>query len=174
MDRAAEHPFNTVAAVPDPCPQVCSDAHILSLLAMQIPHTGCPTPAERELYTRLAFEIAADRVAVLLHAEHMYVGVEPEPDVREELERAFLSFPLVCYRPFCDLVAAGDSRALAVLYLLYRCAGRFLGGSWWAVERAAVMEEALRNELCRRGLLGRLAGFTGVDVEWEGAVVSCE
>lgn len=173
-DRAAEHPFNTVAAVPDPCPQACSDSHILSLLAMQIPHTGRPTPAERELYARLAFEIAADRLAVLLHAERMYEGVEPEPDVREELERAVLSFPLVCYRPFCDLVAAGDSRALAVLYLLYRCAGAFLGGSWWAARRAAVMEEALRDELGRRGLLARLAGFTGVDVEREGAVVSCE
>lgn len=173
-DRAADHPFNTVAAVPDPCPQVCSDAHILSLLAMQMPHTSSPTPAERELYTRLAFEIAADRLAVLLHAEHMYDGVDPGPEVREELERAVLSFPLICYRPFCDLVAAGDSRALAVLYLLYRCAGRFLGGSWWAAGRAAVMEEALRNELGRRGLLGRLASF--VDVEWEGAVgavVSC-
>lgn len=166
-DRAAEHPFNTVAAVPDPCPQVCSDSHILSLLAMQIPYTGYPTPAERELYVRLAFEIAVDRLAVLLYAKHIYEDADPDPFVREEVERAVLSFPLVCYRPFCDLVAAGDSRALAVLYLMYRCAGRFLGRSWWAARRAALMEEELRNELGRRGLLGKLAGFTDVDVECE-------
>ena len=154
---------NIPVAILTPCPQSCARAYISSLLALRIPDGHEMTPQERDLYTRLSFEVAIDRLTLLLHAARLR-EVHPEalgPDVRAEVERAVPSFPLMCFRPFCEMVAAGETRALAVLYLSYRAAGTLIGGEgcpWWAARRLMVMEAALARELGRRGVLRVVEG----------------
>ncbi|SPO04535.1 uncharacterized protein DNG_07220 [Cephalotrichum gorgonifer] len=166
------HPFGTPAGSPPPCLHACSDAHILSMIALRIPRKNPneQTPAERALYTRLSFEIVADRLSVMLRICQLYESTLSEgshlgvsevlgAQAYSEIERCFLAFPILCYRPFCNLVVDGDSRALAVLYHVYRSARVLLGGPkgvWWAIERSEAMEVALGRELKRRGLFEAL------------------
>lgn len=155
---------NIPIAILIPCSQSCARAYISSLLALRIPDGHELTPQERDLYARLSFEVAVDRLTLLLHAARLR-ELHPEalePDVQAELERAVPSFPLMCFRPFCEMVAKGDTRALAVLYLLYRAAGALLGGErcpWWAARRLAVMEGALERELVRKGVVDIVRGI---------------
>lgn len=152
-------PSNFSGVLPAPCSQYCSSTHIPQLLALRAIENGEPTPASRMLYKRLSFEVAVDRLAILVFASRLHeLGGDQAIGARErdELERSVLSFPLLCFGPFCELVAAWDARALAVLYLMYRSAGILMEGArcpWWAAERIAVMKSLLGGELRRRGLL---------------------
>ena len=152
-------PSNFSGVLPAPCSQYCSSTHIPQLLALRAIDNGERTPASRMLYNRLSFEVAVERLAILVFAARLHeLGGDLAIATRErdELERSVLSFPLLCFGPFCELVAAGDARALAVLYLMYRSAGILMEGArcpWWAAERIAVMRPLLGGELRRRGLL---------------------
>ncbi|CAI4217576.1 unnamed protein product [Parascedosporium putredinis] len=56
-------PFWTV-----PCTHLFSDAHILSILALQVPPAdNDKNPVEQKLYDRLSFEIVADRISLIIH-----------------------------------------------------------------------------------------------------------
>jgi hypothetical protein len=73
---------------------------------------------------------------------------------RSDINRFFLSFPLIWLGPFLDLVMESDTRGLVAIYHFYRAARDLLGGTtetWWASERAVVMERLLFRELARRG-----------------------
>jgi hypothetical protein len=75
------------------------------------------------------------------------------PSRRAELERCFLSFPLLCMGGFIDMIRAGDSRALLVLYHMYNAARILIGvgGPWWAADRSTVMAGRIGQELRERG-----------------------
>ena len=73
---------------------------------------------------------------------------------RSDLNRYFLSFPIICLGPFLDMMFESERPALVVMYHFYRAARDLLGGTtetWWAAERAVVMEKVLRGELARKG-----------------------
>jgi hypothetical protein len=164
LDLLVANDNNTVTCMPESHPHVSPDNRHLSLSALFNPPETIASlsPVEREAYSRLAFAVVADRVATLLHASQLAAGSELDQVTREELERSFLTFPILCYRPFCDLVAEGDSRALAVLYLVYKSGRAIMGASgapWWAARRSEIMEVALEKELERRGLLEALREY---------------
>jgi hypothetical protein len=148
-----------------PCAHMFSDAHILSIIALRVPADDDQSEIEKELYKRLSFEIVADRIALMIHITLLQEAETLEgapkvldysdPQLRAEVERCFLSFPLLTYRPFNDLISQGDSRALVVLYFFYRGIRTVtlkLRNSWWAEKRAVVMEGILRHELQTRGI----------------------
>ncbi|MBE3047372.1 hypothetical protein IMZ48_33620 [Candidatus Bathyarchaeota archaeon] len=163
------HLSKLTAAIFAPCQQTCTFEHLSNVFRLWIPDGHGQTPADRPLYSRLSFEVAVDRLTLLLYASRLH---EPDDsalgEVRDDVERVILSFPLLCFGPFYELVAAGDSRALAVLYLVYRSAGTLLRGPgcpWWAERRVVVMERALRGELGRRGLLAAVEDVAAKAVE---------
>lgn len=154
-------PFWTV-----PCTHLFSDAHILSILALQVPPTdNDKNPVEQKLYDRLSFEIVADRISLIIHLTLLREAEKAEGSpklldlsnvrLRSEVERCFLSFPLIAYRPFHQLICAGDSRAFVILFFFYRAVRTIspdIPNAWWARERGILMEDLLRKELQNRGL----------------------
>jgi hypothetical protein len=113
-------------------------------------------------YVREAFESVVTRLAIILVFLDDQTNQDPErtsklhsipAPSRTEIERYFLAFPLLCMGRFLELILVGDSRALAVLYHMYRAARVLISSpdSWWAIRRSAVMERVLRRELQTRG-----------------------
>ena len=71
-----------------------------------------------------------------------------------ELMRYISTFPMMCFGPLLDLISAGDSRMLVVLFHVYRVVGALLAGEtyWWCKKRVEVMQEVIGRELHVRGL----------------------
>lgn len=61
---------------------------------------------------------------------------------------------MLCFGPFLPLISSGDSRALVVLFHIYRVVRILLPTDefWWCRRRAEVMESAIGDELRARGL----------------------
>lgn len=118
---------------------------------------------DREAVLRAAYDRMVARLSVVLcfmpdaHFPSTANLLSPTPvpmPQKADLEKYILSFPLLCFGPFLELILAGDSRALVVLYHFYRAARVLLPTweSWWCGRRASVMETLIRSELEARGL----------------------
>ncbi len=71
-----------------------------------------------------------------------------------------MSVAILCFGPVVPLILNNDTRALILMYHFYHAANQPMQGSniWWCLERSAVLEVRLRNELCRRGVSVCLEG----------------
>jgi hypothetical protein len=131
------------------------------------PDSSSLLPSTDKFLVRASYERVVNRLAVILtflseisNPPATSLGGSPLTAVsylmpqRTDIERYFLSFPLLCFGPFLDLILNGDSRALVVLYHIYRAARLLLAtqDSWWATKRSAIMERFIGMELKARGL----------------------
>ncbi len=77
------------------------------------------------------------------------------PEIRQEdIVRYVLTFAMLCFGPFLNLISTSDSRAMVVLYHFYKVVGALCptDNEWWCQDRVMVMEAAIREELNARGL----------------------
>lgn len=124
-----------------------------------------------KLLERAAYERLAVRLAVAIAfiegrgasgcpaASLLATGPTPPDCARSALTQAdivryVLTFPMLCFGPFLPLISSGDSRALVVLFHIYRVVRILLPTDefWWCRRRAEVMESAIGGELRARGL----------------------
>lgn len=78
-----------------------------------------------------------------------------EPPLRQsDIVRYVATFPMMCFGPLLAPISSGDPRILVVLFHIYRVVGVLLPGErhWWCRRRVQACEQALRQELGRRGL----------------------
>ena len=137
---------------------------IASITAMQ----QVPTlveDADEDQITRAAFDRLATRVAVLLAfvqegrplSSYPRNPLRPSPMNTVDDMDVFtyaMSISILCFGPVVPLVLNCDTRALILFYQFYHCMNELLRGSslWWCLERSAVLEVKIRNELRRRGI----------------------
>ncbi|KAI0188922.1 hypothetical protein EV127DRAFT_114120 [Xylaria flabelliformis] len=74
------------------------------------------------------------------------------PSIQPLLAKFILSFPLLGWSAFPDLIERGDSHALFLLYHFYRAVRIVLSHKdwWWAHKRAVVAEGVLRERLIQK------------------------
>ncbi|KAK3313886.1 hypothetical protein B0H66DRAFT_607127 [Apodospora peruviana] len=122
---------------------------------------------ERDAYERLAVRLAVaiafieDRDASGgCPASSIFATGPTPPDcarsvlTQADIVRYVLTFPMLCFGPFLPLISGGDSRALVLLFHIYRVVGILLPTDehWWCRRRAKVMESMIRSEIRSRGL----------------------
>lgn len=139
----------------------------LELLRIPLPYTRCTDPAATNPWRRRASEVRdapdpiEDGYAAVIPRLCLLLSFLPEaqpPDpvgaespLLPALARYVLSFPVLCHGPFASMVQHGDPHALLLLYHFYRAVRILLpaGRCWWAHNRAAVSEAALKEWLTR-------------------------
>ncbi|AEO70711.1 uncharacterized protein THITE_2122411 [Thermothielavioides terrestris NRRL 8126] len=134
------------------CPKPPCRSHSQTQASLHPQHSSDPR--------RTAFERIAERLSLLLCLVAMS-GVtdehSPSEDLvrlRPEIERCFLTFPVLYSRVFRGRALQDDPRAPVTLYHFYRAARILLDSptAWWAGQRSRVFESRILRELQSRGL----------------------
>ena len=121
--------------------------------------------ADEKMITRAAFDRIATRVAVMLAflREGRSIHTYPMPSARPgsgimlndtDVFTYAMSVAILCFGPAVRLVLSSDSRALILMYHFYHATNKLLQGTnmWWSMERSAILEVRMRNELSARGI----------------------
>ncbi|KAH8883478.1 hypothetical protein GQ53DRAFT_429575 [Thozetella sp. PMI_491] len=121
--------------------------------------------ADEQEITRAAFERTATRVSIMVAYVEEGRPLQSYPrtmwrpnhngmlDYRDVIA-TLNSLSIATFGPLVPLILNSDSRALLLLYHLYRATNFLLEGSaaWWVLKRTSVMEARLQNELAARGI----------------------
>jgi len=116
---------------------------------------------ERAAYERLVVRLAVAIAFIEGRGSGGCPAAGPTPPdcarsalTQADIVRYVLTFPMLCFGPFLPLISSGDSRALVVLFHIYRVVRILLPTDefWWCRRRAEVMESAIGGELRARGL----------------------
>ncbi|KAL7953892.1 hypothetical protein V8C34DRAFT_317790 [Trichoderma compactum] len=113
-----------------------------------------PSKSKEAGYSLKGYYGIVDRLCLILSflpeaQDNEYEGLSPE--LRANLSRYLIIFPVLCDQQFVSMVRHGDPHAMVLLYHFYR-AVRILVPStehWWAQRRASLAETVIQQWLFR-------------------------